>query len=226
MSHKSKINKNNEDLQKILNAINEMPESLDTSDATATSSDIAIDKSAYVNGEKIEGCLPDNDTVIILNNASPSFVSDKVRMTGYIQEDMILREDTPVMTSVGSSSFGNATAADVASGKTFTSASGFKVTGTLVPAQGKFSKSTGSFSMNDYSHSIKSVSSNAFFYGAVMSNNSKVGSMLITIVDSVATVLIGYGLITFTPSYSGTTLTITQSKTQNLTISYTIYNVV
>lgn len=45
-----------------------------TSDATATSSDIAFGKTAYINGQKIEGSLIDNDTQITLDTQDDMIV--------------------------------------------------------------------------------------------------------------------------------------------------------
>lgn len=110
-------------------------------DANATSSDVTKGVKAYVDGKLVTGTLPEIDSIVApaglvtteSDNSSINFIGAEA-----ISEDTIFRNNGVIpgivclqLPTSKWDKLGDATLGDVASGKTFTSASGLKVSGEL-----------------------------------------------------------------------------------------------
>ena len=102
---------------------------------------MAEGKTAYVNGQKVNGTLPDGmylstntaDSISFEYAGSRFGPLEKYQLaynTHPFSERRIVGEDCSLSIVAPASSLGNAKASDVAKGKTFTSTAGLKVTGT------------------------------------------------------------------------------------------------
>ena len=114
-----------------------MEPGIDTSDATATSDDIALRKTAYVDGKKVVGTVVDYESGVSAGWTKKTPIVDssgdigfKVEISESKYTGRLYRNGSKVFIMSDPSSFGDATTEDVVSGKTFTSAAGLKVTGT------------------------------------------------------------------------------------------------
>lgn len=144
MSYNTELQANNADLQKILDKVNALPEA-DSSEGVvlpdlvnpASPQDMAAGKTLYDDdGNPVSGTLAEitsgaalsaSDNATVAGSASTGIRIKAQRSDG---SDYILRSGAYLMAAAPANQFGDAAAADVAKGKTFTSAEGLLVEGT------------------------------------------------------------------------------------------------
>ena len=123
------LNDNTNKIAAILAQPNASPAQLDTSDAPAAAEAIVADKTAYANGAKVTGTRL-KSSAVTAQELPIAGVPGAAHITGEVTENVAIDKGGKVKIIIAGTELGDATPADVAKGKTFTSGSGVKQTGT------------------------------------------------------------------------------------------------
>lgn len=154
------LSDNTSKIASVLTKVNALPAQLDTSDATAAAEDIVKDKTAYVNGEKVTGSR-EKVTQLTGSVTAKMIMNGLARFVGKVTQNAAIDVGDSIGLSLGAEELGNADDADVAKGKTYTSAAGFKRTGTkeeAVAPSGSISiTANGTYDVTDKAQAVVNV---------------------------------------------------------------------